>query len=47
MPALAGIFSKMINYDIRTMFFLEKRDAAKASRLVDTVKLIIRTKEGN
>jgi|SRR5659263_64611 len=31
---------EMINYDIRTMLFLEKRDAVKASRLVDTVKII-------
>jgi hypothetical protein len=31
---------EMINYDIRTMLFLENRDAAKASRLVDTVKII-------
>jgi len=31
---------KMINFDIRKMLFLEDRDAAKARRLVDMVKII-------
>lgn len=31
---------EMINYDIRIMKFLEDRDAAKAVRLVETVKII-------
>jgi hypothetical protein len=31
---------EMINYDIRHMLFLENRDAAKAMRLVETVKVI-------
>lgn len=31
---------EMINYDIRIMPFLEDRDAEKASRLIDTVKII-------
>lgn len=31
---------EMINYDIRHMLFLEDRNAAKASRLVETVKVI-------
>jgi hypothetical protein len=30
----------MYNYDIRIMLFLEDRDAAKAARLIDTVKII-------
>ena len=30
----------MINYDIRHMLFLEDRNAAKAKRLVETVKVI-------
>jgi hypothetical protein len=31
---------EMINYDIRHMLFLEDRNAAKAMRLVQTVKVI-------
>jgi len=31
---------EMINYDIRHMLFLEDRNAAKAMRLVETVKVI-------
>ncbi len=31
---------EMIKYDIRIMLFLEDRDAAKAARLIDTVKII-------
>jgi hypothetical protein len=31
---------EMINYDIRIMLFLEDRDAAKAARLIETVKII-------